>query len=128
MFRMGTDTFRVLLKACKLLKPSSNRRRSIRSITRVWEIPKSSKVCGIPGANPVRMGTSMAAMNKNILSHLIGRDGSIVYTRLGEGTRQSSCDDLPPVELRDIGVPAVRYGGGRRQGGAAFQGGSKGRA
>src|SRR5579859_3964399 len=73
MFRMGTESFNLSLKLPKLLKPSSSMRRSTRSSTNDWEIPKSSKLWGILGANPVRMGASVAAMVESSLTPLIGR-------------------------------------------------------
>src|ERR1700730_13726661 len=64
MFRMGTESFNVWLKLWRLLKPSSNSRRRTRSSTNDCEIPKSSNVWGTLGANPLRMGASVAAMNE----------------------------------------------------------------
>src|SRR5271170_3888664 len=102
MFKTGSDTLSVALKLCRLLYPSSSSRRNTRSSTRVWDIPNSSNVCGTAGANPVRIGTSRAAMNEKILAHLIGRFGSIVYTRSGASLRQTSCEGLPPAGLWDF--------------------------
>src|ERR1700722_7473888 len=62
MFRMGTDSFSVLLRLCRLLYPSSSSRRSTRSSTNDWEMPKSSKVCGTVGQNPLWAGAIVAAM------------------------------------------------------------------
>src|ERR1700689_2531899 len=62
MFRMATDSFSVLLKLCKLLYPSSSSRRRTRSSTSDWEMPKSSKVCGTVGLNPLWAGAIVAAM------------------------------------------------------------------
>src|ERR1700679_1748414 len=72
MLRMGTDSLSVLLRLCRLLNPSSISRRSTRSSTRDWEMPKSSKVCGMGGLNPLWAGESVAAM-KDIEPHSLYR-------------------------------------------------------
>jgi hypothetical protein len=41
-------------------------------------------------------------MNEKILTHLIGRYVSIVYTRPGRAGRQTSCEGLPPADLWDF--------------------------
>src|SRR5580704_5232371 len=64
MFRIGMDSFRVLARLCRLLKPSSSSRRNTRSSTSDWGMPKSSKVCGTPGLNPLWAGASVAAMKE----------------------------------------------------------------
>src|SRR5579863_3574499 len=81
MFRIGTDSFRVLLRLCRLLKPSRSSRRSTRSSTRDWEMPKSSKVCGIPGLNPLWAGAIVAAMKDSEPHSLIGKRAAFIYGR-----------------------------------------------
>ena len=62
MFKIGTDSFSVLLRLWRLLNPSSKSRRTTRSSTSDWEMPNSSNVCGTVGLNAVRAGASVAAM------------------------------------------------------------------
>src|ERR1700733_3919734 len=81
MFRIGTESFRVLLRLCRLLNPSSSRRRSTRSSTSDWEMPKSSKVCGIGGLNPLWAGAIVAAM-KDTDPHRYHRQNRENYLRL----------------------------------------------
>ena len=92
MFRMGTDSFSVLLRLCRLLNPSSSSRRSTRSSTSDWEMPKSSKVCGTVGLNPLWAGASVAAM-KDSTPHSFHRPNraNCLHT-LGRWRRQSSCE------------------------------------
>src|ERR1700679_3368924 len=78
MLRMGTDSLSVLLRLCRLLNPSSISRRSTRSSTRDWEIPKSSKVCGMGGLNPLWAGESVAAM-KDVEPHSPHRPNRDIY-------------------------------------------------
>src|SRR3984957_13910450 len=75
---MGTDSFSVLLRLCRLLKPSSKSLRSTRSSTSDWEMPKSSKLCGMVGLNPLGPGASVSAMNDSE-PHLCHRPDRCVY-------------------------------------------------
>src|SRR5271165_3296512 len=80
MFNTGTDNFRVLLRLCRLLNPSSMSRRTTRSSTSDWEMPKSSNVCGIDGLNDVLAGARIAAMRETKPHCFIGRIARFVYT------------------------------------------------
>src|ERR1700683_2265140 len=56
------DNLSVLLRLCRLLNPSSKSRRTTKSSTSDWEMPKSSNVRGIAGLNAVCAGASVSAM------------------------------------------------------------------
>ena len=91
MFRIGMATLSLSLSCSKVLNPSNSSLRKTRSSTRDWEIPKSSKVCGTLGVNPVRTGETVATIDKPILSLLIGGVRSIIY-RLETLLKKAVCD------------------------------------
>src|ERR1700733_11200936 len=84
MFRIGTDSFSVLLRLCRLVYPSSSSRRSTRSSTSDWEMPKSSKFCGIAGLNPLWAGAIVAAM-KDTEPHSLHRPKDDIYLQARDG-------------------------------------------
>src|SRR5581483_3108448 len=85
IFRIATESLSVLLRLCRLLKPSKSSRRSTRSSTRDWEMPNSSKVCGTEGQNPLRAGggASVAAIDSMSLTDFIGRRPWFIYRPAG---------------------------------------------
>src|SRR5271167_3950444 len=101
-FKTGTESLSVLLRLCRLLNPSSNKRRTTRSSTSDWEMPNSSKVCGTDGLNAVFAGASVAAMkdsdphffhrpNSDISLHVRGVDPVSLLVKLRRGLSFSAC-------------------------------------
>src|SRR5579859_5449145 len=82
VLRTGTETLRVLLRLWRLLNPSRSSRRTTRSITSDWEMPKSSNVCGIGGLNAVLAGVNVAAMEGVRPHYFIGQNWAFDYTVL----------------------------------------------
>src|SRR5580698_809637 len=87
------DSLSVLLRLCRLLNPSSKSRRTTKSSTSNWEMPKSSNVCGIAGLNAGCAGASVAAM-KNTEPHSPHRPIRWICLHAGGAYRVNSLVEL----------------------------------
>src|SRR5258708_21419324 len=115
--RMGTDKRNFPLRLSKVLKPSSSKRRSIRSSTSDCGMPRCLKFCGGAGEKPLRTGAKVAGMDTRYdLKRSIVRLGPRVYTPTPSTSRTPASSTLL-VNLRPAPIlflaASLAFGGGK---------------